>query len=74
MKSSQLATEQAKRAFYAEFNRALMTELGLAGHFDALHPALLATFGSRRNWQALPGVREAVARAATRKPCFVLTN
>ena len=74
MRSSELTRAEAKANFYATLNGALCEVLGIADHFDELHPALLSTFMANRNWQPLPGVPDALSRAAETKRLYVLAN
>lgn len=74
MKSSELTTKARKDTYYAAFNSALCTALGIHGSFDRLHPLLLSRFAQQRRWVACDDAAPALVAIAARVPVHALAN
>jgi FMN phosphatase YigB (HAD superfamily) len=74
MRSSELNSEQAKDAFYLNFNRALCSALGILTFADRLHPILRRRFAARRHWTAFDDAAITLEALGRRIPIHALAN
>ncbi|KAA1251992.1 HAD family hydrolase [Mycobacterium simiae] len=74
MKSSELTSKAKKDAYYAAFNRALCTVLGIDRSFDRLHPLLLSRFTARRRWVAFDDAAPALTAVGAHVDVHALAN